>query len=171
MKKLNKTRRLCSIMLLIVLSTLCLGCGKKQSISILEEPSQILITQGLDNVVLEPDSEDYKEIFAEIKKCWDKSLVEDRLEFLLLMKVDEDLSGETKVTFQYEKPVTWTMYGDGKGDAIEADTYSFFPFNEKYGRNAVISEKDNFNNRAFIVNFQSEETIKECVERIIQKTR
>lgn len=148
-----------------------MGCGKKQSIITLQEPSRISITQGSDTLVLDPDSDDYKEIFAEIKKCWDNSLVEDRLEFLLLMRVDEDLSGETKVTFQYEKPVTWTMYGDGKGDVIEADTYSFFPFSETYSRNAVISEKENYNERAFIVKFQSEKTLEECIGRIVQKTR
>ena len=44
-----------------------------------------------------------------------------------LLYLDKEPKDTFKVTFYYENPIKWTMYGEGSGREIRANTYTFFP--------------------------------------------
>lgn len=83
------------------------------------------------------------------------------------MRVDEDMSEETRITFFYDEPIVWTMYGENEGRRMEAYTYSFFPFDDKYGMDSVVSEKESYNDSAFIVKFHTGKQLKDLIYEIL----
>ncbi len=159
------------IILLAVIGAVYFGMGffghsEDNKMVYFEKPDYIKLNIDKQEYVLEADAKAYITLFDEMKQCWESSKTDEgKLEFALLLYLDKEPKDTLKVTCYYEKPIIWTMYGDGSGRKIEAHTYTFFPFDQEHSGYAVISENETYLKDAFIINFKYTEELKELLSQ------
>lgn len=171
MKRKNKR-----ILLLVIIGAVCIGavyCGIRifrhstdDKMTTLEKPDYIKLSARGREYTLEPDTKDYTALYDVMKQGWEDSKANDgKLAFVLLAYLDKEPKDTLKVTYYYENPIKWTMYGEGEGREIWAHTYTFFPFDQEQSGHAVISENETYLKDAFIIDFRCTEELKELLSQ------
>ncbi len=159
------------LILFVIIGVVCIGavyCGMSffrhsadDKMPDLEKPDYIKLRIDEQEYTLEADTKDYTIIYDMMKQCWENSKADDgKLEFALLLYLDKEPKDTFKVTFYYENPIKWTMYGEGPGREIRANTYTFFPFDQEHSGHAIISEDESYLRDAFIIMFKCTEELR-----------
>ena len=115
MKKINSTILLRSVLALAVV-VFVLGIffavtreKKKNDIYILKEPDLIQVEENDKVYIIHKDTDAYKKLHEEIKRCWDDSLHKGKLEFVLWNRASEPIKTEVKINYYYHDPIKWSM--------------------------------------------------------------
>lgn len=123
----------------------------------LKAPDYIMIHTENNQYKYTKETKEYNEIHEAALRCWENSLNNGKLEFVLLTHLEKEPENTMKVTYYYETPIRWTMYGSEEGREIMVHTYTFFPFDEIYAYRLVVSENEDYMEDAFIVVYNSKE--------------
>ena len=173
-KKIDSAKALLAAVIILAAAgttaVIFLITGRKKDgneIYVLKEPDSIEIEGGGKTLTLEKGTDGYRRLHGEIKKCWDASLRKGRLEFVLLIRVDEPIGDEVKVIYRYDRPIDWSMYGNEDMEKLPANTYLFLPFDDIYGYNAIICRDLNYREKAYIVTFKTSAELRGMVEELI----
>ena len=161
------------MVLLVVIGVVCVGTvyfgisffnnSAEDKMLNLEKPDYIKLYIDGQEYVLEKNTKDYLALYDIMKQCWEDS--ETNGKFLLLMYLDKEPEDTLKVTYYYENPVKWTMYGEESGREIWAHTYTFFPFDQEHSGHAIISENESYLRDAFIIEFKCTEELREWLSQ------